>query len=234
MPKKPAKRNNYTAQAKNKPKTWFHRKRNTKKWQFIVKDKYAIAAKKAGFRARSIYKLQEIQERFWLIKEKMDVIDIWAAPGSFLQLISQIIKDRIIIWVDLKEIKKFSNKNIKTIVCDIFDFEKLKGEIEKIYLENDSKKEIIFDLITSDIAPNTTGRKDVDQYASVELNIEICKFADKFLKKGWNMLLKVFVWEDFIDLQKEIKKRFKSYKTYKPLACRDSSFEEYIICLDKK
>jgi 23S rRNA U2552 (ribose-2'-O)-methylase RlmE/FtsJ len=68
----------------------------------------------------------------------------------------------------------------------------------------------------------------------VELNIEICKFSDVFLKKWWNMLLKVFVWEDFRDLQKEIKKRFKSYKTYKPLACRDSSFEEYIICLDKK
>jgi 23S rRNA U2552 (ribose-2'-O)-methylase RlmE/FtsJ len=79
----------------------------------------------------------------------------------------------------LKEIKAFGNKNIKTIVCDIFDFEKLKGEIEKIL----EKKEIKFDLITSDIAPNTTGRKDVDQYASVELNIEICKFSDVFLKK---------------------------------------------------
>ena len=230
MPKKPVKRNNYTAQAKKAPKSWFHRRRNTKKWQFIVKDKFAIQAQKAWFRARSIYKLQEIQERFELIKEGMDIIDIWAAPGSFLQLISQIIKDRTIIWVDLKEIRKFNNKNIKTIICDIFDFEKLKGEIEKILWEKNKE----FDLITSDIAPNTTGRKDVDQYASVELNIEICKFSDVFLKKDWNMLLKVFVWEDFRDLQKEIKKRFKNYKTYKPLACRDSSFEEYIICLGKK
>ncbi len=229
MPKKPAKRNNYTAQAKKSPKTGFHRRRNTKKWQFVVKDKFAIQAQKAGFRARSIYKLQEIQERFELIKPEMDVIDIWAAPGSFLQLISQIIRDKIIIWVDLKEIRVFGNKNIKTIVCDIFDFEKLKGEIEKIL----EKEEVQFDLITSDIAPNTTGRKDVDQYASVELNIEICKFSDVFLKKWWNMLLKVFMWEDFRDLQKEIKKRFKNYKTYKPLACRDSSFEEYIICLGK-
>ena len=89
-------------------------------------------------------------------------------------------------------------------------------------------------MITSDIAPNTTGRFDVDQYASVELNIAICEFSDRFLKKWWNMLLKVFKWEDFNDLVKEVKKRFRSIKTYKPLACRDSSHEEYIICFDKK
>jgi 23S rRNA (uridine2552-2'-O)-methyltransferase len=91
-----------------------------------------------------------------------------------------------------------------------------------------------FDLITSDIAPNTTWRFDVDQYASVELNIEICKFSDRFLKKGGNMLLKVFKWEDFYELSREVKKRFQDMKTYKPLACRDSSHEEYVICFGKK
>ena len=88
-------------------------------------------------------------------------------------------------------------------------------------------------MITSDIAPNTTWRFDVDQYASVELNIAICEFSDRFLKKWWNMLLKVFKWEDFNELVKEVKKRFRSMKTYKPLACRDSSHEEYIICFEK-
>ena len=209
-------------------KTWFHRKKKTQRWAYVVNDEYTIKAKKAWFRARSIYKLFEIQERFDLIKPDFTVIDIGCAPGSFLQAIHNIIKEKIIIWVDIKDIKTLPYSNVSTIVCDIFDYDKLSSEVIKIIWDD------TFDLITSDIAPNTTWRFDVDQYASVELNIEICKFSDRFLKKWWNMLLKVFKWEDFNDLVQEIKKRFNSMKTYKPMACRDSSHEEYIICFEKK
>lgn len=211
-------------------KTWFHRKKKVQRWAFVVQDEYFQKAKKAGYRARSVYKLLEIQERFWLIKPEFSVIDIWAAPGSFLQAIRVIVnKDNLIVWVDLKVIEPLNYPNVKTIVCDIFDYAKLSLELDKILPENH-----VFDLITSDIAPNTTWVFDVDQYASVELNIEICKFSDKFLKKWWNMILKVFVGQDFNDLVMEVKKRFNYMKTYKPLACRDSSHEEYIICLGKK
>jgi len=211
-------------------KTWFHRKKKVQRWQYVVQDKYFKKAKKEGYRARSVYKLLEIQERFNIIKPEFSVIDIWAAPGSFLQAIHSIVnKDNLIIWVDLKPIKPLNYPNVKTIVCDIFDYEKLFIELNKILPENH-----LFDIITSDIAPNTTWVFDVDQYASVELNIAICKFSDRFLKKGWNMILKVFKWEDFNDLVMQIKKRFNNMKTYKPLACRDSSHEEYIICLGKK
>ncbi|MDP2091046.1 MAG: RlmE family RNA methyltransferase [Candidatus Gracilibacteria bacterium] len=209
-------------------KTGFHRKKKVNKGSYIVNDEYAIQAKKAGYRARSIYKLLEIQKRFDLIKPEYSVIDIGCAPGSFLQAIRNIVREKTIIGVDLKECKPFSYPNVSTIVCDIFDYDKLSEQvISKI---GDDQ----FDLITSDIAPNTTGRFDVDQYASVELNIEICKFSDRFLKKGGNMLLKVFKGEDFNDLVQQVKKRFSDMKTYKPLACRDSSHEEYIICLSKK
>jgi len=211
-------------------KIWFHRKKNIHKWSFVVQDEYFHKAKKAWYRARSVYKLLEIQERFDLIKPDFSVIDIWRAPGSFLQAIRSIVnKDNIIIWVDLKQIESLNYQNVKTIVCDIFDYDKLKKELEPLLPENH-----IFDIITSDIAPNTTWIFDVDQYASVELNIAICEFSDRFLKTWWNMILKVFKWEDFNDLAMQIKKRFKDMKTYKPLACRDSSHEEYIICLDKK
>lgn len=211
-------------------KIWFHRKKNIHKWSFVVQDEYFHKAKKAWYRARSVYKLLEIQERFNLIKPDYSVIDIWRAPGSFLQAIRSIVnKNNIIIWVDLKEILPLNYPNVKTIVCDIFDYDKLKKELEPLLPENH-----IFDIITSDIAPNTTWIFDVDQYASVELNIAICEFSDKFLKIWWNMILKVFKWEDFNDLAMQVKKRFKDMKTYKPLACRDSSHEEYIICLDKK
>lgn len=211
-------------------KTGFHRKKKVQRWNYVVQDEYFQKAKKAWYRARSVYKLLEIQERFNLIQPDFSVIDIWAAPGSFLQAIRQIVsKDNLIVWVDLKEIVPLNYPNVKTIVCDIFDYEKLTWELDKILPEKH-----IFDIITSDIAPNTTWVFDVDQYASVELNIAICQFSDRFLKKWWDMILKIFKWEDFNDLTQEIKKRFNDMKTYKPLACRDSSHEEYIICLWKK
>ncbi len=210
------------------PKVWFHRKKKVQRWSYIVNDEYAIKARKAWFRARSVYKLLEIQERFDLIKPDFSVIDIGCAPWSFLQAIRNIVREKTIIWVDLKECKPFSYPNVTTLVWDIFDYEKLSKEVIEIIWDDQ------FDLVTSDIAPNTTGRFDVDQYASVELNIEICKFSDRFLKTWWNMILKVFKWEDFNDLAMQVRKRFNSMKTYKPMACRDSSHEEYVICLGKR
>ena len=209
-------------------KVGFHRKKKTTQGKYVVNDEYAIKAKKAWYRARSIYKLLEIQERFYLIKPSFSVIDIWCAPWSFLQAIRQIVREKTIIWIDLKKVAKFSYPNVHTIEGDIFDYKNVSREVINIIWEDQ------FDLITSDIAPNTTWRFDVDQYASVELNIEICKFSDRFLKKWLNMLLKVFKWEDFNDLAQQVKKRFKDMKTYKPLACRDSSHEEYIIFFGKK
>ncbi len=197
---------------------------------YIMHDKYFQLAKKEWYRARSVYKLKEIQEQFELITPNMNICDIWAAPWSFIQFIKRIIQDSWnIVWIDLKPIDKYSQTNINTLVHDIFEFETLRPKINELIGEWNQ-----FDLITSDIAPNTTGRKDVDQYASVELNIEILRFADEYLKKWWNLLLKVFKWEDFRDLTQEIKTRYSSFTEYKPFACRDRSFEEYVICFWKK
>ncbi len=245
-------------------------------------DKYYELAKREGYRARSVYKLKEIQEQFELIESDMQVCDIWAAPGSFLQYIKRIVgNEGTIIGIDIKPIDKYSQPNIHTIEHDIFDVAWLRPKIEKIFTRDlnyslessedsthpltpsldkrgetkkafslqgkvdDAKHQtdglvshehwtVQFDLITSDIAPNTTGRKDLDQYASVELNIAILEFADEFLKSGGNLLLKVFKWEDFSDLTTEIKKRYTKFTEFKPYACRDRSFEEYVICFWKK
>ncbi len=197
---------------------------------YTMHDDYFLKAKKEWYRARSVYKLIEIQENFWIIKQNMNICDIWAAPWSFIQYTKKIIKDTWqIVWVDLKPIDKYSQPNINTIVHSIFEFDTLKKEVEKYIWEWNQ-----FDLILSDIAPNTTWRRDIDQYASVELNISILEFSDIFLKKWWNLLLKVFKWEDFWDLTKEVKKRFERFTEYKPKACRDRSFEEYVICFNKK
>ena len=210
------------------PKTGFHRKKKVQRGSYQVNDEYAVKARKAWYRARSVYKLLEMQERFNLIKPEYSVIDIWCAPGSFLQAIRNIVREKTIIWVDLKECKPFSYPNVTTLVESIFNYDSLSKKVIDIVGDDQ------FDVITSDIAPNTTWRFDVDQYASVELNIEICKFSDRFLKTWWNMILKVFKWEDFNDLAQQVKNRFESMQTYKPLACRDSSHEEYVICFWKK
>ena len=217
-----------------KQKSWHQsvtqRVKKKKPAPYQMHDKYFDMAKREWYRARSVYKLKEIQEEFWIIEENMDICDIGAAPGSFIQYIKRIIRDTgNIVWIDLKPIDKYSQKHINTLVHDIFEFNTLKPKVEELI---GAEKQ--FDLITSDIAPNTTGRKDIDQYASVELNIEILKFAEVFLKPWGNLLLKVFKWEDFRDLTEEIGKYFRSFTEFKPHACRDRSFEEYIICWNKK
>ena len=218
----------------NKPK-WYEggqpskRKNKKKPAPFQLHDDYFKKAKAEGYRARSAYKLIAIQEKYDIIKQNMNICDVWAAPWSFIQYLKRIIKDTgQIVGIDLKPVSKYTQPNINTIVHSIFDFDTLRPKVENYIWEGNK-----FDLITSDIAPNTTWRKDVDQYASVELNISILEFADHFLKPGWNLLLKIFKWEDFNDLVKEIQPRYKSFTEYKPKACRDRSFEEYIICWNK-
>lgn len=194
---------------------------------YMIHDKYFLEAKKAWYRARSAFKLIEIQERFNLIKPWQNVVDIWAAPGSFLQVINKIIwQNSLLVGIDIQSINQIWSGNILLIKESIFEFEKLKTILEPCGVKE-------FDLITSDIAPSTTWQTWVDQYRSVELNLAILDFADVFLKKWWNLLLKVFVWEDINDLVFPIKKKFKDIKRFKPKACRDRSFEEYFICLGK-
>jgi len=144
---------------------------------FIVKDPYFEKAKQLGYRARSAFKLLEIQEKFDLIHPGMCVLDVASAPGSFIQVISKIVGEAgRVIGVDIQTIKSFGQKNISFLQASIFEYEKIHAFIR----ERDIEK---FDVITSDIAPNTTGITGVDQYRSIELNIAILDVADEFLKK---------------------------------------------------
>lgn len=194
---------------------------------YVIQDKYFLEAKRLGYRARSAFKLLEIQEKFNLIKPGFNILDIGAAPGSFLQVIRKIIGDTgKIVWIDIQKIEKLNFPNIFLIQESIFETEKIVAELEKIWIKQ-------FDLITSDIAPSTTGQSWVDQYRSVELNLAILDVADIFLKKWWNLVLKVFIGEDVDDLVRPVKKRYKTLRRIKPRACRDRSFEEYFVCLNK-
>ena len=190
-----------------------------------------------GYRARSAFKLLELQERYNLIKPNMNVLDVGAAPGSFLQVIAKIVGQKWkVVGIDIQKIDpNFGYPNIFLLQESIFEYEKICDFLKNIGMSNKSPDENPeFDLITSDIAPATTGMTGVDQYKSVELNLAILEVAKVFLKKDATLVLKVFVGEDVNDLIVPIKQHFKKLSRFKPKACRDRSFEEYFICQGKK
>lgn len=195
---------------------------------FIVRDPYFEKAKQLGYRARSAFKLIEIQEKYNLIQNWMCVLDVASAPGSFIQVISKIIGESWrIIGVDIQSIKSFGQKNISFLKASIFDYDAIHAFIQDRGIEK-------FDVITSDIAPNTTGITGVDQYRSIELNLAILDVADEFLISWGTVILKVFVGEDIEDLIAPVKRKYAKLSRFKPRACRDRSFEEYFICQWKK
>lgn len=197
--------------------------------QFIVQDPYFAKAKKLGYRARSAFKLIELQEKYNLIHPQMNVLDVWAAPGSFLQVIGKIVDlEHKVVGIDITKIDpNFGRWNIHLLQESIFEYEKIRTFLDSLGIGQ-------FDLITSDIAPSTTGMSWVDQYRSIELNLAILDVAKVFLKKWGNLVLKVFVWEDVNDLMAPLKANFAKVSRFKPKACRERSFEEYFIGLWKK
>jgi len=145
---------------------------------FIVHDPYFEKAKKLGYRARSAFKLIEIQDKYNIIKPKMNILDVGAAPGSFLQVIAKIIgPEGKVVGIDIQKIDpNFGFPNIHLLQESVFEFEKIKSYLESLGIGQ-------FDAITSDIAPSTTGMTGVDQYKSVELNLAILDVAEVFLRK---------------------------------------------------
>jgi 23S rRNA (uridine2552-2'-O)-methyltransferase len=197
--------------------------------QFIVQDPYFEKAKKLGYRARSAFKLIEIQEKYNIIQPKMHVLDVGAAPGSFLQVIGKIVDlEHKVVGIDITKINpNLGRPNIYLLQESIFEYEKIRTYLDSLEIGQ-------FDLITSDIAPSTTGMSWVDQYRSVELNLAILDVAKVFLIKWGNLILKVFVGEDVNDLMWPLKMNFAKVSRFKPKACRERSFEEYFIAMGKK
>ena len=193
---------------------------------FNPQDFYFKKAKKEWYKARSVFKLEEINQKFQLFsrKSKINVLDIGCAPGSWVQYLSKVLSDKSkIIWLDLKkaELKE------KNVFCYEQDATKL-DEVEKILAEHNIEK---LDLITSDMAPNTIGFKDIDSIRSLELVKSTLPLYDKFLKEDGKFVIKIFMWPWFDEFIKELKQKYwgKNIKTFKPDAVRKISKEIYVI-----
>ncbi|MBI2673416.1 RlmE family RNA methyltransferase [Candidatus Woesearchaeota archaeon] len=188
------------------------------------KDKFFRKARTEGYRARSIYKLREINNKCNLLRKKDKVLDLGCAPGSWLEEAKNLVDNGLIVGVDMERIKPLIGTTF--IQGNINDEETLE-EIE------DASES--FDVILSDLAPKTTGVKEIDQFQAMNLNLRVLEVCDKFLKKGsGRLLMKVFHGTEFQNLLKAIKKKFGHIKAIKPRASRKESKEVYIVAKDFK
>jgi 23S rRNA (uridine2552-2'-O)-methyltransferase len=190
---------------------------------YVPNDKWSKRAAAEGYRARSVYKLMELDERYKLLEPGMRVLDIGAAPGSWLQYVSEKIGERgRVLGVDLKPIVPIA-PNVVTRVCDVFDAAALEAELRSLGWGQ-------VDLVLSDIAPNTSGIKDVDQWRSVELSQRVAAIALRYLARGGRVVMKVFRGKDFDAFTRELKAQFATFKVMSAAASRDRSREVYVVC----
>ena len=184
------------------------------------KDTYVRQSKVDGYRARSAYKLIEINDKFKIFKNQMHVVDIGAAPGSWSQYVSKIIKNGKIISIDLKEIDSIGN----TI--------QIKGDFTEDLVQNQIKDKLEnnADVVMSDMAVNTTGIKDIDSIQTGELCKAAMLFAKDIMTKKGFFISKIFMGSTFNEIVALAKKIFKEVKVYKPKSSRKDSKESFIIC----
>lgn len=189
---------------------------------FKVKDHYFNKAKSENYLARSIYKLEEIDEKYKILKPGMNVVDFGYHPGSWIQYTSRVIGDKgIVVGIDVREVnKKLSGvKNVRVYQKDIFDIH----DLSQLGVEGQ------FDVVLSDMAPNTTGIKSVDQDRSLNLVESVFGLLPKFLKPGGNFVIKVFDSQFAQNYLKEQKNLFKEFHYLKPKSTRSISKEFFVI-----
>ena len=197
---------------KNKiSKNWVNKQR---------RDIFVRQSKIDGYRARSAYKLIEIDKKFKIFRGDKSVLDIGAAPGSWSQYASKVSKNGKIISIDLKEMEKIEN----TI--------QIKGDFTDPKIQSKIKNLIILniDIVMSDMAINTTGIKNIDAIQTGELCKEAMIFSKDVLSKNGFFISKMFIGISFNEIVALAKKIFKEVKVFKPKSSRKDSKESFIIC----
>lgn len=186
-------------------------------------DRYFKQAKREGKLARSVYKLEEINRRERIIKKGDAVLDLGASPGSWLEYILDIIgPSGVACAVDLKLIhKKFKGR----AAFKMMDVREMRGD------EFSREAPDGFDAVVSDMAPNTSGIRIVDQARSLELCETVLDLAMRLLKKDGNFVCKIFYGAETEAFRDTVGKYFKTAKIRKPDACRNESIEHYVLGL---
>ena len=197
---------------KNKiSKNWVNKQR---------RDTYVRQSKVDGYRARSAYKLKEIDEKFKIFKGGMSVVDIGAAPGSWSQYVAKVVKSGKIISIDLKEMENIEN----TL--------QIQGDFTLVDTQNQIKEYLKKkpDVVMSDMAVNTTGIKNIDSIQTGELCKEAMVFSKDVISENGFFISKIFMGSTFNEIVALGKKIFKEVKVFKPKSSRKDSKESFIIC----
>ena len=184
------------------------------------RDIYVRQSKVDGYRARSAYKLIEIDEKFKIFKGGLSVIDIGAAPGSWSQYAFKAAKSGRLISIDLKKMEPIGNSV------------QIKGDFTEKKIQEEIKKNLSdkVDVVMSDMAVDTTGIKNVDSIQTGELCKEAMFFAKDLMKDNGYFVSKIFMGGTFNEIVAEGKKYFKEVKVFKPKSSRKDSKESFIIC----
>ena len=197
---------------KNKiSKNWVNKQR---------RDIYVRQSKIDGYRARSAYKLMEIDEKFSIFKGGFSVVDIGAAPGSWSQYAEKKIKNGKLISIDLKTMEPLG-KSVQ--IQGDFTEDKIKNEILK-------SAEGKVNIVMSDMAVNTTGIKNIDAIQTGELCMEAMIFSKDILLQEGSFISKIFMGRSFNEIVAKGKEIFKEVKVFKPKSSRKDSKESFIIC----
>lgn len=182
-----------------------------------VKDFYYKKAKEENYNARSVFKLEEAQNKFKFIKSSDRVLDIGCSPCSFSQyMLNKIIKSGSVIGVDIIP-NSFSHPKFTFIL----------GDIKEMNLK--TFNDIKFDVVISDAMPNTTSDKETNHFRSISLSKSIFTLAKEVLKNEGIFFIKVFDGKDLPDFKNELKEYFKSVEVFKPKSSRDESREIFLF-----
>jgi 23S rRNA (uridine2552-2'-O)-methyltransferase len=182
------------------------------------KDHYYRKAKEEGYRARSAYKLLQINEKFHIIKKGNSVVDLGAAPGGWLQVARQISGGKV-VGVDLEPIAPIPD--VVTFQADITQ----ESTAELVMKELGASA----DVVICDAAPNLSGAWDKDHAVSIDLARSALRAAKRLLKPKGNFLVKVFQGDMFPEYLTEVKREFASVQAHSPAASRKESAETYIV-----
>ncbi len=186
------------------------------KWE----DHYSRLARKEGYPARSVYKLKEMQEKYRIIKKGDKVLDLGSAPGSWLVYAAKLTGPKgLVTGIDLKPVKTKLPDHVRVFTGDILSL----NEQSRVLIE---KK---YHVVISDMAPATTGRKDLDAIRSLELCKGAWEIARQTLVKNGSFVCKIFQGEDFKSFSDKVRASFVEYKIFKPKSTRKASREVYMI-----
>lgn len=193
------------------------------KWQ--PQDHYFHRAKKEGFIARSVYKLEEVDRRVRLLRPGQRVLDLGCHPGSWLQYCARVVGKRgLVVGIDTRKISVELPPHVHLVQADVF-------ELSPADLHHFSNE---FDVVLSDLAPATTGIRSVDSDRSSLLFQRALALADDLLVPGGHFLGKIFQGSGFDEMVRELKSKFRKVKGIKPRATRKESKEIFLVAMDKK